>query len=112
MVAARAKQGVLRHTPRHDVPTDKQTDYARTLGVDISHDSYRVGAAKLDDALALLDMRQIAQQELGPGVKVRLKSRPGYPPRVISSIQDSRLVFFRGGGGAKAWARNCIRVDE
>jgi hypothetical protein len=97
---------------RYDTPTDKQVRFAGQLGIDISHDSFRVGSAKLDDELALLDMRQIAVQELGPGVKVRLKSRPGLPSRVISSIQNGRLVFFRGGGGAKAWARNCVRVDE
>jgi hypothetical protein len=97
---------------RYDTPTDKQIRFARELGADISHDSFRVGSAKLDDALALLDMRQIAELKLGPGVKVRLRSRPDGPDRIISSIQDGRLVFFRGGGGAKAWARNCVRVDE
>jgi hypothetical protein len=97
---------------KYDAPTDKQIRFARELGLDISRDSFRVGSARLDDALALLDMRQIAEQKLGPGVKVRLRSWPDEPDRVVSSIQDGRLVFFRGGGGAKAWARNCVRVDE
>jgi hypothetical protein len=93
-------------------PTPKQIELAGKFGRDISAVSRRVGDAVIDDLMTDLNHQAIASQGLGRDVVVTNKHDPFRQRRVISSITDDGTVFFRGGNGAKAWARSLIRADD
>jgi hypothetical protein len=92
--------------------TPKQIDLARKFGHDISTVSRRVGNAIIDDIMTQLNFEAIAGQRLAPGVVVTNKYDQLGRKFVISSITEDGTVYFRGGNGAKAWARSLTRVDD
>lgn len=93
-------------------PTPKQIRFAKDFGFDISNDTKRVAHAVIDDIMDQLNLDAITKEELAPGVSVINiwdKLRNVF---VISSIRDDGIVFFKGGNGKKAWARNLRRADS
>jgi hypothetical protein len=93
-------------------PTLKQIELARKFGHDISTVSRRVGDAIIDDIMTQLNIEAIASQRLAPDVVVTNKHDQLGRKFVISSITEDGTVYFRGGNGAKAWARSLIRADD
>lgn len=93
-------------------PTDKQVELASKFGYDISGETRRVGSAIIDDLMVQLNLESIDEQHLMPGDTVINKRDSFHQHYVISSIQESGLVFFKGGNGKKAWARNLIKVNK
>lgn len=92
-------------------PTQKQIDLAREFGYDISAKTYRVGSAVISDIMEQLNLEAIEEQNLKAGDKVVNKWDRIQQKYVISSIQDDGTVYFKGGNGKRAWARNLIKVD-
>ena len=93
-----------------DKPSDKQIAFAKRFGFDISSKTERVGSAIISNILTKLDLESIKKQGLAPGVKVRDKRDPLKEIYTISSIREDGLVFFKGGQGKKACARNLVKV--
>ena len=99
---------------RNDVgaPTPKQIELARKFGHDISAVSRRVGDAIINNIMTELNREAVASQRLAPGIVVKNKHDPLDRKFVISSIAGDGTVYFRGGNGAKAWARSLTRTDD
>lgn len=94
-----------------DTPTPKQIALAAKFGFHISQATRRVGDAMINDIMFELNKEAIATQSLKPGVTVTNTHDQLRRPLVISSIADDGTVYFRGGNGARAWARSLIRAD-
>ena len=92
-------------------PTPKQIELARKFDRDISTVSRRLGDAIVDDIMTQLNLEAIASQRLARDVVVTNKHDQSGRKFVISSITDDGTVYFRGGNGAKAWARSLIHAD-
>lgn len=93
-------------------PTDKQIELAAKFGYEISGETRRVGSAVIDDILQQLNLESIEEQNLKAGDIVKNKWDQLQQEYVISSIQENGLIFFKGGNGKKAWARNLIKVSQ
>jgi hypothetical protein len=93
-------------------PTPKQIELAAKFQRDISRATRRVGQAIIDGLMTDLNHIVIQGQRLEPGVVVINKHDALRKKLVISSITTDGLVYFRGGNGAKAWARSLIRSDD
>lgn len=87
-------------------PTVKQIELARKFGFDISGFSRSVGSAVIDDIMTHLNLESIVRQSIVPGCRV-VRERCGYSEVcVVSSVRSDGTVYFKGGNGQKAWARN------
>lgn len=93
------------------VPSEKQIALASKFGRDISVLSKRVGSAVIEDIMQKLNEEAISQQSLSPGDSVYNKHDATRRTYVISSIKEDGTVYFRGGNGAKAWARSLVRIS-
>jgi hypothetical protein len=93
-------------------PTPKQIALAAKFDKDISGASRRVGNAILNDLMTGLNDEAIRRQRLAPGVIVINKNDPMKEKRIISSIAEDGTIYFRGGNGARAWARSLVRSDD
>ena len=93
-------------------PTPKQIALARKFRHDISTASRRVGDAVINDVMTQLNHDASSSQRLARDVVVTNKHDPCRRKFVISSVTDDGTVYFRGGNGAKAWARSLIRADD
>ncbi len=93
-------------------PTPKQVELAAKFQRDISGKSRRVGNAIINDLMKALNDEAIRRERLAPGVVVINKHDPLRLEHVISSIAEDGTVYFRGGNGARAWARSLLRSDE
>ena len=92
--------------------TQKQSEFAAKFQRDLSHVSRRVADAVVADLMTALNLAAIQRERLAPGVTVKNKHDIIDRERVISSIQPDGTVYFKGGNGARAWARSLIRVDD
>ena len=92
-------------------PSDKQIALAKRFGFEISHESKRIGDAVVDMIMKHLNLRAIEDQGLEPGVRVRFKDS-SFPEYIISSIQEDGVVYFKGGNGKRANARNIRRIES
>ncbi len=92
-------------------PSEKQKQLALQFGIDISSTSNRVWNAIIDDIMNQLNVNSIKSQNLHSGVNVIKRNDHFKTIYVISSIKDG-TVYFKGGNGQKAWARNLIRLDD
>ena len=61
---------------------------------------------------SIRDHAAIQRERLAPGVTVKNKHDLVERKLVISPIQPDGTVYFKGGNGARAWARSLIRVDD
>ncbi|MGH6792653.1 MAG: hypothetical protein ACRECF_07945 [Methyloceanibacter sp.] len=93
-------------------PTSKQVELAAKFQRDISGASRRVGNAIIDDLMTELNHEAIRREKLAPGVRVTNKHDSSKKEYVVSSIKSDGTVYFRGGNGAKAWARSLVRSVE
>jgi hypothetical protein len=93
-------------------PTAKQIELARKFNVDIAGATRTVGDAVITDIVLQLNQDAIAEQKLAPGTKVANKHDILKRVRIVSSIADDGTVYFKGGNGARAWARSLIRVED
>jgi hypothetical protein len=98
--------------PNTNRPTPKQIELAAKFGRDISGISRRVGDAIINDLMTNLNHEAIEREQLAPGVVVTNKHDLLQREFVVSSIAPDGTVYFKGGNGAKAWARSLNRVDE
>jgi len=92
--------------------TPKQLEFAAKFQRNLSHVSRRVADAVVDDLMTQLNLAAIQRERLAPGVTVKNKHDIIERKLVISSIQPDGTVYFKGGNGARAWARSLIRVDH
>lgn len=93
-------------------PTPKQVELAAKFGYDISEFSRREGNAILDDLMMQLNRDAIESESLARGVVV-INTYDSLNTRFeISSIQPDGMVYFRGGNGRKASARNLRRAPN
>jgi hypothetical protein len=92
-------------------PTEKQIKLAKKFDIDISGMSRIVGNAVINDILTQLNFNAIKEQSLKPGVRVRKKNDLSERVYIISSISPDGTVYFKGGNGQRAWARNLINIE-
>lgn len=98
------------YEPRED-STSKQREFAASLGQDVGADSKRVASAKIGEALFCKNQDAIAALSLHPGDRVIRVSQFEHNGElqfferefIVSSIQASGRVFFKGGNGQGAW---------
>jgi hypothetical protein len=95
-----------------ETPTPKQIALAAQFGYDISSVSRKEGEAVIQDLMHELNMESIERERLAPGVKVKNIHDPIDLTHTISSIQEDGTVFYKGGNGRKAWARNLRRIEN
>ena len=93
-------------------PSEKQIELAKKFGYDISHCTQREGNAIIDDLMSELNYESIEEQKLKPGVEVINRWDDLKRIYIISSIREDGIVFFKGGNGKKAWARNLERIES
>lgn len=91
-------------------PSPKQVELAAKFGYDISGLSRREGDAVIDDLMTQLNLETVESEGLAPGVVVTNIYDPLSRPITISSVYPDGTVYFRGGNGRRAWARNLRRV--
>lgn len=94
--------------------TEKQIAFARKFGYDVSNYSTEMAGMVLSRITRREDENSILQQNLQPGDIVTLFNRmhpekTGIITYAISSIKDG-MVYFKGGNGKKASARNVRQV--
>jgi len=93
-------------------PTTKQIELAAKFGIDIARATRSVGDAVITDIMLKLNQEAIVEQKLAPGIKVVNKHDILGKVRTVSSIAEDGTVYFKGGNGARAWARSLIRMDD
>lgn len=93
-------------------PSEKQIALARKFDHDISGETRRVGNAILDNIMEQLNHDSIAAQKLAPGVAVTRVHDVAKHKHIISSLYPDGTVYFKGGNGKRAWARNVTRVND
>jgi hypothetical protein len=93
-------------------PTAKQIEFAMKFGKDLNKFSKRVAHAIIDEIMYDLNQKSINEQALQSGVKVRRIWDRLNRVFIISSIASDGTVYFKGGNGAKAWARNVVVVND
>jgi hypothetical protein len=93
-------------------PTSKQIELARKFGADIAQSTRSVGDAVISNIMFQLNQDAIAGQKLEPGVKVVNKHDILGRVHTVSSIAPDGTVYFKGGNGARAWARSLIRQED
>ena len=93
-------------------PTPKQIELAMKFGIDIAQATRGVGDATIADIMYQLNQNAIAEQKLKPGINVVNRHDALGIVRTVSSIAEDGTVYFKGGNGARAWARSLIRTDN
>ncbi|MBA1447042.1 MAG: hypothetical protein FE835_19580 [Gammaproteobacteria bacterium] len=93
-------------------PTENQVELASKFGIDISNMSRIVGNAIIDDIMSELNKEAIIEQSLKPGSRVRKTYDENGKIYIISSIKRDGTVYFKGGNGQKAWARNLVSTEQ
>lgn len=93
-------------------PTQKQIEFAKKHGFDLSCMSKREGNAIVDDLMTELNLQSIEDNNLIPGAEVFNINDASQTSCVISSISSAGTCYFRGGNGKKAWARNLRRIEK
>jgi hypothetical protein len=79
-------------------PSQRQADYARSLGIDPEQKSARVVSAEIQDQLEAAARIQVEERGLRPGVRVRYIGPRTDMPRslTVSTIGRNGFVFFKG----------------
>lgn len=98
--------------------SERQREFAASLGVAVSSDSKRVASAKIGDALFARNQHAIDLLGLKPGDKVIKVDHVEFNGEtqtlerefVTSSIQPNGRVFFKGGNGQGAWPTQLRRT--
>lgn len=79
-------------------PSEKQVEYARSLGIDPMGKSFRFLSAEIDDVLEMKAYQYIDEQNLNPGDKVKyIGPREDIPKElIISTIGKNGFIYFKG----------------
>ncbi|TAJ94017.1 MAG: hypothetical protein EPO31_07515 [Gammaproteobacteria bacterium] len=91
--------------------SERQREFAKSIGLNVIADSKRVASAKIGEALFAKNQDAIATLNLKPRdsvVRVEHFEHEGEMRSVeqefiVSSIQRNGRVFFKGGNGQGAW---------
>ena len=105
---------------RYDEPTEKQIAWAKSLGIDVMGQSYRVAYALIQDALWERENQLIRDMRLRPGDTVARERELEIEGDihhlreefVISSISDDGRLYFRGTGAKSGWPSQLKKVDK
>ena len=90
----------------------KQIDYSKREGLgDVSGFTMEEVSALIYEKLNFLDIKSVEEQDLKAGNRVIFRDHPVRGFLVISSVKDG-IVYFKGGNGSKAFARNVIKLQE
>ena len=90
----------------------KQIDYSKREGLgDVSGFTMEEVSALIYEKLHFLDIKSVEEQDLKAGNRVIFRDYPVRGFLVISSVKDG-IVYFKGGNGSKAFARNVIKLQE
>ena len=92
--------------------TPKQLEFAAKFQRNLSGLSRRVADAVVGDLMTELNLAAIQHERLAPGVTVKNKHDVIGRTLIISSIHADGTVYFKGGNGARAWARSLIRAED
>jgi hypothetical protein len=92
--------------------TQRQLKFAKSLGLDVSNDTFWVCIAKIGDRLGELNRQALDRLQLKPGdrvIKSSVVNLNGTQHKIkqeftVSSIGKNGRVYFKGGAGASAWA--------
>jgi hypothetical protein len=95
--------------------TGEQIAFADKFGIDVSEYSIEMASMVLSKIIEKEDQESINRQSLKPGDSVRVQyKKQGYSSDrsiyTISSIKHG-LVYFTGGNGKRASARNVTKVE-
>lgn len=124
VAAARIRQyvAVAIHENSYDEPvTQRQIDYAKSLGISVGNDTKGIASAKIEDRLHDLNMKALRRLALNRGDRVKHKSRfimsdgsihEHVSAEVVSSISASGRVFFKGVGCKSGWPTNIVIESE
>ena len=106
VVAAKILDHVAIATGDWDVagPTERQVEYAVSLGIKVGKYSRRVVSAKIEDELKERNVKALKKLKLKPGDKVKLKEEKDVRDNIISSIKENGKIYFKGIGCRQAWA--------
>lgn len=85
-------------------PTERQVEYAESLGIKVGKASRRVVSAKIEDELIKRNKKALKKLKLKPGDKVKLKEEKNVRDNIISSIKENGKIYFKGIGCPQAWA--------
>jgi len=99
--------------------TERQRAFAASLGQDVSSDSQRIASARIGEALQIRNEQAIAELDLKPGDRILRVERFEHEGQwhtlerefIVSSIQPSGRIFFRGGNGQGAWPTQIRKLD-
>ncbi len=91
--------------------SERQKAFAESLGENVADDTKRVASAKIGESLLAKNQDAIAALQLKPGDHVIRTEHFEFDGEmrtleqefVVSSIQPSGRVFFKGGNGQGAW---------
>ncbi|RJX18294.1 MAG: hypothetical protein C4570_07020 [Ammonifex sp.] len=100
--------------------SERQIDFARALGLNVSKDSSLVASAKIADELFVRNQAALEKLQLKPGETVRVRhrieldgmTREWTEEFVISSIQPNCRIMFKGGNGRGAWPTQVEKVTD
>jgi len=122
VAAARLRDAVAEAIgERAPVPaTTKQVDFAQTLGLDVTADTLRVASARIADALDRRNREALIALNLQPGDRVRIRKTFEVEGRqhesvddfIVSTIDRTGRLHFKGGNGAGAWATEVEKVVD
>jgi len=100
--------------------TERQIDFARSLGLEVMGDSSLVASAKIADELNIRNKAALEKLQLQPGDRVRVRhqfefdgeTREWVQESVICSIQPNCRIMFKGGNGSGAWPTQVEKIVE
>jgi hypothetical protein len=95
--------------------TREQIAFADKFGIDVSEYTLEMASMVLSKITEREDQESIIRQSLKPGDSVQIQyKKPGYSSNgsiyTISSIKHG-MVYFKGGNGKRASARNITKVE-
>jgi hypothetical protein len=95
--------------------TREQIAFADKFGIDVSEYTLEMASMVLSKITEREDQESIIRQSLKPGDSVQIQyKKQGYSSNgsiyTISSIKNG-MVYFKGGNGKKASARNVRKVE-
>jgi hypothetical protein len=99
--------------------TERQIDFARSIGLEVDGDSSLVASAKIADELYIRNKTALANLQLQPGDRVRVRHQVEFAAEiqewveedVISSIQPNCRIMFKGGKGRGAWPTQVEKIE-
>jgi hypothetical protein len=100
--------------------SERQIDFAKALGLDVTADSSLVASAKIGEELFVRNKAALEKLQLKPGDRVSVRHqfefagemREWVEEFVISSIQPNGRIMFKGGNGRGAWPTQVEKVAK